>query len=389
MLESKSCDLIKFMNKNAKIVIGAAVILAIIWIGYSQYKKPAPTETIKIGAILPLSGQNEFYGNEIKNAIELAREEINKTGGINGSNLEVIYEDDKAEAKTGVNATQKLIEMDKVPVILGSWASSVVLAEAPIAEKSKVIVMAEAIAPAISEAGDYIFRIQPSASYYSAELIKTVVEKLNLKKIAIIYINNDFGVALRDTVKDEARKSGANIVAEESYLQGDQDFRSQLIKIKAENPEALFIGGYQEQLSVIKQAYELGIKVQILAGPPFENKKLINDLGGLAEGIIYPYHFVAQTDNPKTIDYMEAYKNKFGVETGGFAPLMYDAVKIIANVMRMCNVDTDCIKDKLYNTVYEGVSGKISFDKNGDPLISIIIKTVKNGQFAPLENQDF
>jgi branched-chain amino acid transport system substrate-binding protein len=353
-------------------------------------KEPQPTtpttkEPIKIGAILPLSGKNATYGNEIKNAIDLAIEEINNSGGINGRKIEVIYEDDQADPKVGVNAMQKLVNIDKVPVVLGSWVSGVVVASAPIAEKAKVIVMAEAIAPSITNAGDYIFRIQPSATYYSDKLMEVVINKLGLKKIAIIYINNEFGVALRDTLRSATQRLGGQIVAEESYMPGDSDFRSQLTKIKSAKPEALFIGGYQEQINIIKQANELGLKTQFLAGPPFESQTTIQSLGNLAEGVIYPYHFAVEKANPKTISYMEAYKKKFGVETGGFAPLMYDAVYIIANAMKKCETNTDCIKTELYNTNYNGVSGNITFDKNGDPIIPIIIKTVKNGKFVPYE----
>ena len=108
---------------------------------------------IKIGALLPLSGPNAKYGEEIRQGIELAREELNSQGGINGRNVEVLYEDDQADPKTGVSAIQKLIDVEGVHVILGPWASGVALATAPIAEDKKVIMLAEAIAPAISDAG--------------------------------------------------------------------------------------------------------------------------------------------------------------------------------------------------------------------------------------------
>jgi branched-chain amino acid transport system substrate-binding protein len=375
------------VNKTTKTIIWI-VIIAIIVIGgiwYGVGRKAGKEGVIKIGAILPLSGSNATYGNEIKNAIELAIEEVNNSDGINSRKLELIYEDDQADPKVGTNAMQKLVNIDKVPIVLGSWVSGVVVSSAPIAEQNKVIVMAEAIAPAITNIGDYIFRIQPSAGFYSEKLMEVVISKLNLKKISIIYINNEFGVALRDTVKSAAQRLGGQIVAEESYMPGDSDFKTQLTKIKSVNPDALFIGGYQEQINIIKQANELGLKTQFLAGPPFESQTTIKGLGILAEGVIYPYHFAKESANPQTISYMDAYKKKFGVETGGFASLMYDAVHIIANAMKKCEVNTDCIKTELYNTNYNGVSGNITFDKNGDPIIPIVIKTVKNGQFVPYE----
>lgn len=376
-------------NKNFIITMALVIFLFGIMYALTQRRtKPQSntlpidtSQSITIGALLPLSGKNEFYGNEIKNAIELAREEINE-GGISGKNLQIIYEDDQADPKVGTNAMSKLVHIDKVPVVLGSWVSGVVLASAPLAESAGVIIMAEAIAPNITQAGDYIFRIQLSALQYTQELARQVIQKLTITKIAILYINNDFGVALRDTLEKEVEKIGVNIVSQESYSHGDQDFRSQLTKIKQANPGALFIGGYQEQQFIIKQAYELGIETLFLAGPPFENKSIIDNLGELAEGVIYPYHFDADTSNPKTIAYMKAYEKRWGVETGGFAPLMYDATYIIANALKHCGEDTWCIKAVLYNTVHEGVSGTISFDENGDPTLPVVIKTVKNGQFV-------
>lgn len=151
------------------------------------------------------------------------------------------------------------------------------------------------------------------------------------------------------------------------------------------DPEALFIGGYQEQVDIIKQANELGLKIKFLAGPPFESQATLEALKELAEGVIYPYHFTSDTDNPRLVRYMQNYKEKFGFDTGGFAPLMYDAVYILANAMKICDINTDCIKNELFKTRYEGVTGLITFDRNGDPSVNIIIKTVKNGKFVKLE----
>ncbi len=341
-------------------------------------------KTMIIGALLPLSGKNAFYGNEIKNAIDLALKEINSVGGINGKKLRVVYEDDQSDPKTGVGAMTKLIYQNRVPVVLGSWVSGVVIASAPIAEKNKTIVMAEAISPAITGIGDYVFRIQPSATQYSSKLIKVVRERLGVNRIAVLYINNEFGVTLRDSVRSEILSDGGVVAAEESYNQGEIDFRVQLTKIKETGPEALFIGGYQEQSLIIRQAHELGLSILLLAGPPFENRSIIEELGELAEGVIYPYHFVEQTTRPKTLEYLKNYEQKFGVPSGGFAPLMYDAVYIVTQAIERCDTDTKCIKNTLYKTSYDGVSGRIRFDINGDPILPIVIKTVKNGEFVKL-----
>ena len=369
-------------TKIALILI--AVIAIILFSGCTQ---PKPQEEIiKIGALLPLSGANATYGIEIKNAIELAKEKINSAGGIGGKKLEIIFEDDQAEPAKGTVGMQKLVEIDKVPVVLGSWASGVVMATAPIAEKSKTVVMAIAISPAITNAGDYIFRIQPSAVAYTKKSVEFLKQQ-KISRAAVIFTNNEFGKSLKDSFEDDFEASNGEIVAIETYNQGDTDFRAQLSKIKSTNPEIVFIAGYQDTIEVIKQMKELGIEAKILAGPPFESQSTVEKLGPMAEGVIYAYHFIAGTGNPQAIGYEKAYLERYGKPTGGFAPLAYDSVFIIANAMQKCNQETGCIKEELYKTDYNGIVGKIIFDSNGDPIIPIVIKTVKNGKFVPYEGE--
>jgi len=364
-----------------KIVIG---FLVAIFVLAGCVQEPMDEEEFVIGALLPLTGRNGVYGQEIKNAIELAVEEVNAEVGVNGKKVVVIYEDCMADPKTGVNGMQKLVNVDGVPVVLGSWASGVVVATAPIAEEGKVVVMASAISPAITDAGDYIFRMQPSATFYTTEAVK-VLEDIGISKAAVIFVNNEFGQAMKEAFVEEFETRGGEILAVEAYAQGDIDFRTQLAKIKEKEPEIIFIPGYQDTVEVIKQIEELGIESRVMASTPFESQATLEKLGELAEGVLYPYHFVAGKDTSKAKHYEEAYLQKYGVPTGGFAPLMYDATHVIATVLNKCEKDTDCIKEELYKTDYEGAVGRVRFDENGDPLIQIVMKTVKNGKFVEFE----
>lgn len=358
-----------------------AVFLLFFFLGLAGCTQPIEgSQPVKIGALLPLSGKNAVYGIEIKNAIVLATEEINAKGGINGKPLEVVFEDDAEDATVGVAAMQKLAAVDQVPVVLGPWVSGVALAVAPVAEKNKVVLLAIAIAPALSGSGEYIFRIQPSAVLYTQKSAEFLREK-NIRSAGILFANNDFGKGLKDSFVKDFSQNGGEVIAIESYAAGDADFRSQLAKIKEKKPEIVFIAGYQDTINAIRQMKELGMESQILAGPPFESQATIDALGPLAEGVWYPYHFVAGSSNPKAQAYEQAYLKKFGVPTGGFAPLMYDGTHIVANALEKCGEKTDCIKEQLYRTRYEGASGAIQFDSNGDPELPIVMKTVKNGKF--------
>ena len=363
------------------IIIVGVLVVAIILSGINAnfiLNQTQKEKTITIGAILPLSGKNATYGEEIKNAIELALAEENQ---INKTKVTVLFEDDAANPQTGVSAAQKLIESNNVPVILGPWASSVVLAIAPIAEEKKTIVLAEALAPGITTAGDYIFRIQPQAKYYAQKNAQYLFGK-RVNTAAILYVNNEFGVALKDEFTKEYTKLGGKVLESETYNQNENDFRTQLQKIKETKPSSVFIAGYQETTDIIKQLHELGIEAQIVAGPTFESQATLDKLSALAEGIVYASHFDNSNENTKMQEFLEKYWAKYGKESGPYAPLMYDGTKIISKILQDCGTDSDCIKEKLYQTNYDGVVGRITFDTNGDTITNTVMKTVKKGKFA-------
>ncbi|VVB76269.1 Chemotactic signal transduction system substrate-binding protein BasB [uncultured archaeon] len=370
-----------------KLIFFAAAIIVILALVLAAFILPpaAPAKTsISVGALLPLTGKNASYGLEIQNGIELARGEINSAGGINGKELEVIYEDDAADPAVGVNGMQKLAEVDKVPIVMGSWSSGVVLAVAPIAEKNKVTMLAEAISPDITNAGDYIFRIHPSAVYYTKVSVDYLVGK-KINTASVLYSNTAFGKSLSDAFVKKFEESGGKILLVESYNPSDTDYKSVLNKIKQSSPEALFVPGYQEVLDIIKQATENDINSLILATPTFESPSTIPKLGALAEKVVYPHIYSSDMNEPKIIAFERKYFDKYGVEITGFAHSMYDGTYILADILKKCDTNRECIKENMYKTDYDGVSGRIQFDSSGDPLIKIIMKTVRGGKFVSAE----
>jgi len=172
---------------------GIAVALIVSAVFFVSMGEEKPSETIKIGAILPLSGSAAQYGKFVQSGFELARKEINANGGISGKEFTVIYEDDQAIPKQAAAAMRKLVSVNKVPIVFGSWASSSALAQAPIANETKTPMLAEAQSPKIRDAGDYVFRIQPDSRFYLKKLAPYSVNKLGLKRFGIFYVNNDYG----------------------------------------------------------------------------------------------------------------------------------------------------------------------------------------------------
>jgi len=372
------------MKKLVFLAAMIIIIIALLFLAFTPPNANSNENSIRIGALLPLTGKNATYGIEIRNGIELAREEVNSAGGINGKKLEVIYDDDAADPAIGVNGMQKLAEVDKVPIVMGSWSSGVVLAVAPIAEKNHVTTLAEAISPDITNAGDYIFRIHPSAVYYTKVSVEYLIER-KITTASVLYSNTAFGKSLSDAFVKKFLESGGKILAVESYNPTDTDFKSALNKIKESAPEAVFIPGYQEVLDIIKQATETDINALILATPTFESPGTIPKLGVLAEKVVYPHIYSSDMNEPKIVAFEKKYFDKFGVEITGFAHSMYDGTYILAGILKKCDTNKECIKENMYKTDYDGVSGRIQFDLNGDPLIKIIMKTVRDKKFVSVK----
>jgi branched-chain amino acid transport system substrate-binding protein len=376
-------------KKNIKYIssVLSLILLSVFLNSCQQFM--TQKKNIKIGAILPLTGKSAQYGTWIKEALELGKEQINTNGGIQGKSLEIIYEDDQATPNLAVNAIHKLIDIDKVLIVYGSWASSSVLAEAPIAEKTKTILLAQAISPKIREAGDYIFRMQPDASYYIKELVPFIAKNTKIKKISILAVNNDFGVDQARVFKEKFTALGGQVISSEKFDQNANDFKAELTKIRNQQPDAIFIPAYAESAIIVKQARELGLKQQFFASVPFENPDILKVAGNTANGVIYPYHFDADSSSEMVVKYQDSYKLKYSRQSEGVAALAYDGIKIIESILKQCgDEDRECLKQSLYKVQkFPGVAGITSFDKKGDVIKPIIIKIVKDGKFSSINNK--
>jgi branched-chain amino acid transport system substrate-binding protein len=361
-----------------------SVLLLIVFSLPACSKKQPESKEIKIGVIAPFSGESAKYGEDIKRGYDLAAEELNAGGGIKGGKIKLIYEDDEGKPDKAVTAAQKLIQKDKVIAILGPLWSSPTLAVAPIAEKNKVVLLSSgASSPKLTDAGDYIFRNEVSDSYGAEQTAKRFLE-LGFKDIAILYVNNDFGVGQKDVTEQVYTKEGGKILIAESFEQDAHDFRTQLSKIKEANPPAIFIVGYKETILILQQMRELGIKAQILSVALFEDPEILEKVGNIAEGAIYTYYgtFDPNSNNEWIQRFVKRFKEKYGTNPQYYAPLGYDAVKILALAIEKGGDNSESIKNALYSIRdFPGLSGSNSFDKNGDVEKPIILKQVKNKKF--------
>jgi branched-chain amino acid transport system substrate-binding protein len=360
---------------NKKIGIGLAVILfiSIIIVIFIQYGN-LEEKVIKIGVLLPLTGDAAFYGESILQAVDFAAEQINESGGINGNKLKVIAEDSKGSPREGVTAFNKL----------GDAISSVTLAIAPIANKNNIVVLSPlSSAPEITNAGDYIFRNVPSDLLGGKVAAHFAIKNQNWKSLAILFVNNDFGTGLANAFIEEASILGGTILAKETYNFGSTDFRAQLTKIKYADPDAIFFVAYQEASTILIQSKELGLKSNFLGTGLVEDPKIIEIAGEAAEGVFFtqlPY----TPDLPfsSTKNFVKAFKETYNIEPNILAAYGFDSMNILAFALNNSDLNSKSIKNELYKIKeYEGVTGIISFDMNGDVAQPMGVKIIKNGEF--------
>jgi len=262
------------MKKKIFIVtIVLLVCLGVITIGCVKKEND-----ITIGALLALTGSGANYGKSLQQGIELAKEEINVAGGINGKKLKVIYEDSQGDAKTGISAFNKLVSINKVPVVIGS-ISSVILAVAPVAdEKHVVLINSSAISPKIcDQAKNFLFSIMVSGAQEALFMAQDYVRQHKDKPIAVLFSNNSSGIDTKNTFVQALAASGGKVAIEEGYELGSTDFKTQLTKIRASKATSAYLIAFssREFAGILKQSKEMGLNIQWYSYSGFETKETL------------------------------------------------------------------------------------------------------------------
>lgn len=344
----------------------------------------AQTQEVAIGTLGPLTGDYATYGTSVANATELALNEANASGKYN-VRFVLKKEDTRGDQVQALNAMNKLIELDRVVAIIGPVLSGETLTAGPIAQDAGVpFITPSATAPAVSEIGDYEFRNVITDDVQSAQMIDYVVNVLGLRRIAVLYSNNDYGVALRQGVEAGVRAAGAQLVAVESYLDGDSDFTAQLTNIAAQNPDGLYIAGYYtEAAQIARQAQRIGLSVRFMGADGFDSPELVALGGDAVEGALFTSGFDSETDDPVAKAFIDKYEAAYGSKPDMFAANAYDSARIIIEVINQVGANRRAIRDGIAATQnFPGVTGVTSFLENGDANKPLLIFEVQNGRFV-------
>jgi branched-chain amino acid transport system substrate-binding protein len=343
-------------------------------------------DTVAIGAVFPLSGQVAFYGTESRDGILLAIDEINAAGGLVGKKLTLIAEDDEGNAEKSVNAFTKLTTRDKVAYVLGSSTSGATQAMTALAQRGKVILISpSATNTAVTRTGDYIFRtcfIDPFQGVVGADF---AFDTLGARRAAVLYdAGADYNTGLAESFRDQFKAIGGQIVADEAYQSGDVDFNAQVTRIKAANPEVVYLPNYYNDVALqAKQLRAQGITCALVGGDGWDG--LIDNAGDEVLNGFWSAGFAADTTDPKGQTFVKAFAAKFNKPASQFAALGYDTMMLVADGIKAAGTfDTSVVKGAMAKLNGPYVTGNIRFDENRDPIKGAAILEIvnKDGKLA-------
>lgn len=347
---------------------------------------------IKIGMVYELTGSTASYGTSAANGAKLAFKEVNAAGGVLGKQLQIITADNKGEPSESANAMTKVITQDRVVAVTGFTVSSCGIAGSVVAEDNKIpFVAAATVNPKVTmdertgKVKNYTFRACFIDSFQGTVAANFAFTSLKAKNAAILIDNSsDYSKGLSAVFKEVFTAKGGQIAAEQAYLQKDQDFKSTLTAIKAQDPELIYIPGYYEDVGkIIKQARELGITVPILGGDAWDSPKLA-ELGGAQalNNTFFTNFYSVEDKNPVSNAFIEAYKKEYGQLPDSMAAMGYDAANLLVDAIKRANsTDSAKIREALAATKnFKSVSGDMALNENHDAVRGVVIMEMKDGK---------
>jgi branched-chain amino acid transport system substrate-binding protein len=344
-----------------------------------------PAGDIPVGVYGALTGDQAAFGTSTVNGVRLAAEEINAAGGVLGRKIRLVVEDDQGRAEEAASVVTKLITSDNVLGLIGENSSNQSLAAAPIAQANGIpMISPSSTNPAVTEKGEYIFRVCFTDPYQGKALAAFVRTNLKLDTAAILVDKkNDYSVGLAGVFQKEFEGAGGKIVAQQSYSGGDTEFRPQLTTIKAANPQAVFIPGFYTEVGQIAiQSRDLGLNVPLVGGDGWDSPVVIQIGGKAIEGSYFSDHYFVGDTRPVVQQFVNRYDERHKRKPEATAALGYDALHILVNAIRRANsLDRKAIRDQIAATKdYQGVSGTISMGADRNPIKPVAMIKIENGQ---------
>lgn len=351
---------------------------------------PKSDQVIHIGLQAPLSGDNAQYGIKMKEGVQMAFDNINKKGGINGKKLELVLGDDKATPSEAVAVVNKMVTNNQVKAVIGGFNSSPTLATQEVTGAAKIPHLHMGASPELSKTGNkYLFRVILTDSIFVPTVMKYMVEVQKAKKIAALYENTDYGTALAEAAKTTADSFGAEMLTVEAYNPGTKDFSAQITKIKSLQPDALMVAGlYNEAALISQQAKQAGLNVKLFSPSDGVDSKSLIELGGdSVEGYIFASMIDLNSNSEEMEEFMKLCEEN-GIIPEAYTAISYDAAMVLAKALEEGNESLEKVRDAIASMEYHGVTGPIRFDENGDRSNTPLIMQVQNGDFVKIQDSN-
>ncbi len=358
------------MKKFAAILsLTVAMVLAV---GTAAGKAGPSESPIRVGVVLPLTGDLSNFGNIEKNSFLMGLEEINAAGGVNGRSIELVFADDASKIDIGRSVVERLIEQDKVIALTGGYSSDVTHAAALVAERRHVpFLITTGAADMITEMGwDYVFRLSQPLSEYSKTLIEFLQEVLKPKSVVILHDNGLFGRSGAIEFSEQASEMGWKILIQEAYKPGTADFKSLLGGVKAANPDVVYMISYvKEAALLLKQSRELNLTPKAFAGAGagFTLPEFFELAGSAADKVVSATLWTPQVPYPGAKEYYNNYLKRFGAEPDYHGAEAYASVYVVADALKRAKELTpQAIREALAKTNMMTAFGPVRFTSHGN-----------------------
>jgi branched-chain amino acid transport system substrate-binding protein len=371
------------MNKRIWIVGGLLILVVglMLTVHYERSKKQNPN-SYKIGAIVFLTGPQAPLGQEVRNALQIAAEELNEKGGIAHNQIEILFEDSKDTPRDAIMAFHRLASKN-VPVII-TTGDVVSLNLAPVVGEKRIPMVATVAAgPDITKRSNYVFRVFLQTAPPAELIAQFAYQKLSLRSAALLSINNEFGLASDAAFKNKFEELGGKVLAVEHYRIDDRDVRAQIAKLKATEPEAIFVGGFGEGYGAcIKQVREMRfsgllLTTSSLSIPYFQKQTWPASEGAYFTSTVYDEY----DDAPAAANFTNRYRTKFGSNPSYIGAFAYDSLKLIAIAIEKGGYTSEGIRAALLGiNDYNGVVGPMAFDNRGELDFPLVVKQIQNGR---------
>lgn len=379
------------MNKKSILgIILALTMVVLAGCGGAATTGSGGSDKIYLASANPMTGDSAQFGDMKVKAIQLAIEEANADGGIDGKQIELLVGDDTGNPKEAPNVAQKFAGDNSVLAVIGHWNSSATLAARGIYEAAGIPVITDSVNKSITDGTTpHLYRISLTDTTQANNLARYAYNTMGKTKAAVLYTANDFGMGLKNDFSQEFINLGGTVNVAETYFEGQsKDFSPQLTKIKADNPDVLFVAGYYVETALIaQQARAMGLDVQIIGTEGISSEELIKLGGESVEGIRFAAFFHPEVEFPGTKEFVDAFVGKYDKQPDNYSALAYDSAKLIIEGMRQNGATREGITTYLNEVKdFPGVAGPISFENN-DVTRNILILEVTDGKIMPSEQQ--